>query len=87
MGLVPNVDPKHVVEVMIDGADLHHSRNRRHHKAQNPQALFAKTLRSAGRKGQAVVGSVREEDRDHKIVPIPRRLQVRDDVEPLVRRV
>jgi len=34
--------------------------------------------------GQAVVGSIRQEDRDNEIVPIPRRLQVRDDAEAAV---
>ena len=83
--LIADVDPKDIIEVMIADADLHHGRNRRHHKPQNPQALLAKSVRGAGREGQAVLGAVGEEDRDNKIVPVPRRLQVRDDVEPIVR--
>ena len=56
VGLIADVDAQHVVEVVMEDADLHHGRNRRHHKPQNPQALLAKSLRGAGRKGQAVVG-------------------------------
>jgi hypothetical protein len=49
VGLVADIDAQHRVEAVIDGADLDHGRNGRHHKPENPQALLAKSLRGAGR--------------------------------------
>src|SRR3954470_1626678 len=87
VGLVTDVDAQHIVEVLMEGADLHHGRHGRHDKPQNPQALLAQALRGTGRERQAVVGAVREEDWHDEVVSVPRRLQVGDDVEPVVRRL